>query len=246
MDFELKGQHAVVTGGTRGIGRGIVLALVEQGVTVTTCYTQDSEDADSLPVLVAERGGQVNLIKADVREAGDVERLMQGAVDAFGPITALVNNAGVISHLPLEAMEPAEWHRIIDTNVSGMYNTIRAALPRFTEKASIVNISSGVAKHGMPFAAHYVTSKAAIFGLTRALCKELGPRGIRVNCLASGVIDNTGHKNPRGDEGKAMYIEMTSLRRLGEPDDIADVVCFLVSDASRYMTGAIVEVDGGI
>ncbi|GAA0538072.1 SDR family NAD(P)-dependent oxidoreductase [Paractinoplanes ferrugineus] len=246
MDFELKGRHAVVTGGTRGIGRATVLALIEQGVAVTTCFTSDSAESESLPGAVADLGGQLHLVRTDVRDAEQVGALMDSAVGRFGPITALVNNAGVISHLPLEAMEPAEWHRILDTNVSGMYNTIRAALPHFTEQASVVNISSGVARHGMPFAAHYVTSKAAIFGLTRALCKELGPRGVRVNCLASGVIDNTGHKNPRGDEGKAMYVEMTSLRRLGEPAEIADVVCFLLSDASRYMTGAIFEVDGGI
>jgi 3-oxoacyl-[acyl-carrier protein] reductase len=91
-----------------------------------------------------------------------------------------------------------------------------------------------------------VTSKAGIFGFTRALCKELGPRGIRVNAVASGIIDNTGQKNPRGDEGNAMYVAMTSLKRLGEPSDIADVVTFLVSDAARYVTGAVLEVDGGI
>jgi 3-oxoacyl-[acyl-carrier protein] reductase len=246
MDFELKGKNVVVTGGTSGIGRGIVLALMDQGASVTTCYTRENEAAQSLAAEVASRQAQVRLVRADIRHLDQVEHLMAEAVSSFGPLHALVNNAGVISHAPLEQMDPQEWDRIIDTNVSGMYRTVHAAIPRFAPPASIVNISSGVGMAGMPNAAHYVTSKAAILGFTRAMCKELGPRGIRVNAIASGIVDGTGQRPPAGEAAMAMYVGMTSLRRLGEPSDIADVVMFLVSDAARYVTGAIVAADGGI
>lgn len=247
MDFELKGAHVVVTGGTSGIGRGIVQALVDQGASVTTCYTRDNELAASLAAEIAERSLPVRLVRADIRDADQVERLLAGSYEAFGPLTGLVNNAGVISHHPLAELEPEEWGRIIDTNVSGMYRTVRAALGRFGDGGgSIVNISSGVAQAGMPNAAHYVTSKAAIFGFSRAMCKELGPRGIRVNAVASGIVDGTGQRSPLGDAATPIYIGMTSLKRLGEPGDIADVVLFLLSNAARYVTGAVVAADGGI
>jgi 3-oxoacyl-[acyl-carrier protein] reductase len=244
LDFGLKGKHVLVTGGTRGIGRAIVRALVAQSAAVTTCYTQEGEAVRSL--IDELPGADLRLVRADIRNADDTQKLVSEAQETFGKLDGLVNNAGVISHFPLAEMPPEEWSRIIDTNVSGMYNTVRAALGYFATPGSIVNVTSGVGRAGMPYAAHYVTSKAAIMGFTRAMCKELGPTGIRVNAIASGVVDNTGQKNPRGEEGKAMYIAMTSLRRLGEPDDIADVALFLLSDAARYMTGAIVEVDGGI
>lgn len=246
MDFELKEKHVVVTGGTNGIGRGIVTALMDQGACVTTCYTKENDAAKSLADEVASRQAQVRLVRADVRDARQVEHLMAQAYQTYGPLTCLVNNAGVISHLPLADLPAEEWDRIIDTNVNGMYRTVRAALGRFASPASIVNISSGVGLAGMPNAAHYVTSKAAILGYTRALCKELGPKGIRVNAVTSGVVDGTGHPFPAGEAGKAMYINMTSLRRLGQPRDIADVVLFLASDAARYVSGAFVATDGGI
>src|SRR5215207_4307114 len=131
MDFELKGAHVVVTGGTSGIGRGIVQALVDQGASVTTCYTRENELAASLAEDISARGLPVRLVRADIRDTEQVERLMAEAHEAFGPLTGLVNNAGVISHHPLEELEPEEWGRIIDTNVSGMYRTVRSALGRF-------------------------------------------------------------------------------------------------------------------
>lgn len=246
MDFELKGKHVVVTGGTNGIGRGIVLGLVEQGVKVTTCYSREGEAAESLAKEVAARGGQVHVVRADVRDSAQVENLMSEAHQTFGALHGLVNNAGVISHMPIEELPPDEWERIINTNVGGMYRTVHSAVGKFAETASIVNISSGVGMAGMPNAAHYVASKAAILGFTRATCKELGPKGIRVNAITSGIIDGTGQRSPAGDAAKPIYIGMTSLKRLGEPSDIADVVAFLLSDAARYVTGAFIAADGGI
>jgi 3-oxoacyl-[acyl-carrier protein] reductase len=246
VDFELKGKHVVVTGGTSGIGRGIVSALAGQGVSVTTCYSRDNDAYRSLAQLAASSPTPIEVVRADVRDSAQVQGLFAAAVERHGPVHALVNSAGVISHAPIEELAEEEWQRILDTNVGGMYRTVRAASASFADGASVVNISSGVAFAGMPDAAHYVASKAAIVGFTRAMCKELGPRGIRVNAITSGIIDGTGQSSPAGEAGLQMYRQMTSLKRLGDVGDIADVVLFLISDAARYVTGASLAVDGGM
>lgn len=245
LDFGLKGRHVVVTGGSRGIGRATVLALAGQGAAVTACYVNESPQVESLRRELEAQGAQGLLVRADVSEPEDATRLCAEARRAHGPIDGVVNNAGVISHLPVEQLGPGEWHRVLDTNLSGMYHVIHAALPHFAETASIVNISSAVAHHGMPNAAHYVAAKAGVMGLTRALAKELGGRGVRVNCIASGLVE-TDQMAAVSPEGRARYEQMISLHRLGRPDEIADPVLFLISDASRYVTGATLDVHGGI
>ncbi|MFE5584799.1 SDR family oxidoreductase [Kitasatospora sp. NPDC056531] len=245
MDFNLDGKHALVTGGSRGIGRATVLALADQGASVTACYVRDSAEVESLRKELADRGARGNLVRCDITDAEQTARLCAGADGAFGPIDAVVNNAGVISHHPLADLAPEQWKRVLDTNLTGMYHVIRSALPFFATTASVVNISSAVAHHGMPGAAHYVASKAGVMGLTRALAKELGPRGIRVNCVASGLVE-TDQMKAVTEEGKARYRQMISLGRLGVPAEIADVVLFLLSEASRYVTGATLDADGGI
>ena len=245
MDYELKGKHAIVTGGSRGIGRATVLALARQGVRVSTCYVRDSEDVGALAEELEQLGADKLILRCDVTDTVQVDRLVEQAERNFGPVDLLVNNAGVISHLPLEKLEPEEWRRVLDTNLTGMYTTIRRCLPVFASAAAVVNITSAVAKHGMPAASHYVASKAAVMGLTRALCKELGPRGVRVNAIASGLID-TDQMNAVSAEGRAKYNQMISVGRIGRPEEIAQAVLFLASGAASYITGATVDVDGGI
>ncbi|AIS01727.1 SDR family oxidoreductase [Streptomyces glaucescens] len=245
VDFGLKGRHVLVTGGTRGIGRATVLALAAQGASVTACHVREGDAAGSLRRELDEQGFQGSVVRCDIADPEQVERLVTTAHGTHGAIDAVVNNAGVISHLPLERLSPQEWHRILDTNLTGMYQVIRAALPYLADAASVVNVSSAVAHHGMPGAAHYVASKAGVMGLTRALAKELGPRGVRVNCVASGLVETDQMKAVTA-QGRARYEEMISLRRLGRPEEIADVVLFLVSPASRYVTGATLDADGGI
>lgn len=242
---DFKGKHVLVTGGARGIGRATVLALAARGAAVTACYVNESERVESLRAELDELGARGTLVRADISDHEDAARLAAGAHERFGAVDAVVNNAGVISHHPLRDLPPAEWQRVLDTNLSGMYHVIRGVLPYVAESASIVNISSAVAHHGMPGAAHYVASKAGVMGLTRALAKELGPQGIRVNCIASGLIETDQMKAVTA-EGKARYEQMISLGRLGRPEEIADVVLFLASPAARYVTGATLDVDGGI
>lgn len=244
-DFALKGRHVLVTGGSRGIGRATVLALAAQGASVTACYVNESEHVESLRRELDERGAHGSLLRCDVADQAQAVRLCAHAHQTYGPVDAVVNNAGVISHHPLEDLPPEEWSRILDTNLTGTYNVIRSVLPYVAEVASVVNISSAVAHHGMPAAAHYVASKAGVMGLTRALAKELGPRGVRVNCIASGLVE-TDQMKAVTPEGRARYEQMISLRRMGRPEEIADVALFLVSPAARYVTGATLNVDGGI
>jgi 3-oxoacyl-[acyl-carrier protein] reductase len=245
IDLDLKGGNVIVTGGSRGIGRAIVLALAAQGATVTAAYVHESDAVTSLRGELAALGARAELVRVDVTDAAQTTVLAARVAEAHGPVTGLVNNAGVISHLPLAALTPDEWQRILDTNLTGVYHLSRATLPHFADTAAIVNISSAVAHHGMPGAAHYVASKAGVMGLTRALAKELGPRGIRVNCIASGLVE-TDQMQAVSEEGKARYRQMIALGRLGQPDEIADAVLFLLSRAARYITGATLDADGGI
>lgn len=248
MSIDLTGKRVVVTGGTRGIGRGIVLAMADAGAQVLTCYRTDGEAVERLTRQLKELGGDHHVIRADVSSAADVVELAEETTARLGGVDVLVNNAGVISHVPYEELLLEEWDRVLQTNLTGTFLTIQKLLPLMGEGASIVNVGSRAAVAGIPQRAHYTASKAAVVGLTRSLCKELGRRGIRVNVVAPGVI-NTDEGN-MSDEQKAEFIKryshLTALGRFGTPDEIAGAVLFLASDLSSYITGETLHVDGGV
>lgn len=244
MQLDLKGRSALVTGGSRGIGRAITLALARQGADVVACYRQHSAAVES---LAREAGdlGNVELVQADVCREEDVARLLGRCRERFGRLDIVVNNAGAISHAPLSDLPPAEWHRMLDTNLTSIYLVLREALPLLSEGASVINVGSSVATRGMAAAAHYTASKAGIIGLTRSLCKELGPRGIRVNTLAPGIIE-TDMVSRLTPAQRAKYEALAALGRLGQPEDLAGAVLYLASDLSRFVSGITLEVNGGI
>jgi 3-oxoacyl-[acyl-carrier protein] reductase len=244
-DLALRGRRALVTGGGRGIGRAIALALAEQGVSVAACYTRDESAAAALQDALSQFGNGSYTARADVASEESVAALVDGVRDRLGGLDVLVNNAGVVSHRPLEELDRAEWQRVLDTNLTGTYMVTRAALPLLRPGASIINISSAVAMVGMPARAHYTASKAGTLGLTRSLCKELGARDIRVNAIAPGIIqtDQVGHLT---DAQKERYASFAALNRLGEPADVGSVALFLASDLSRFVSGVTINVDGGI
>nr|BAJ52686.1 putative 3-oxoacyl-ACP reductase [Streptomyces sp. TA-0256] len=249
MNLSLDGQHVLVTGGTRGIGRAVVLALAGAGADVITCHRQDSEEAQSLARELKELPGDHHLVKADVGDPDDVERLLDACKSRFGTLDTVVNNAGVISHVPFAELPLAEWQRIIAANLTAPFLVVQKALPLLSENASIVNIGSRVATVGLPLRAHYTASKAGVIGLSRSLAKELGPRGVRVNVVAPGVIETEEAARLDPQEYEALqqrYRHMTALGRLGLPAEVASVVTFLASPASAYLTGEIIHVDGGI
>jgi NAD(P)-dependent dehydrogenase (short-subunit alcohol dehydrogenase family) len=244
--FDLKGRNALVTGGSRGIGRAIVVALARQGAAVATCYSRDGEAVDDLRAELAEIGADALLVRADVSVEADVERLVSVVAERFGGrLDILVNNAAVVSHDPVAQTSLDEWRRVLEINVTGTFLVVHASVPLLATGASIVNIGSAGAFRGAPDTAAYMTSKAAVDGFTRAMCKELGPRGIRVNTLAAGYTA-TDQMAAVPEARKAVIAARTALGRVARPDEIASAVLFLASDASSYITGATLAVDGGI
>ena len=245
MSIRLEGKNALVTGGSRGVGRGIVLALAQAGANVLTCYRQDAEAAQSLARELKETPGQHHVMQADVTQPDEVTELIGECRDRLGSLHVVVNNAGTISHVPFAELTLAEWHRVIDTNLTAAAQVIQQALPLLADGSSVIGIGSRVATVGIPLRAHYTAAKAGLIGLSRSLAKELGPRGIRVNVIAPGVIDTEEAKQLPA-ERREHYTRLAALGRLGRPDEVGAAVLFLASDESSYITGETLHVDGGI
>lgn len=249
MDLGLTGKRALVTGGSRGVGRGIVLALARQGVDVVTCYRQPSEAVTTLERELKEIGGNHLVVRADLADPDDVRLLLDECRRHLGGLDLVVNNAGTISHVPYEDLTLAQWQLVIDTNLTAAHLVVQHAIPMLGAGASVVNIGSKSSEVGIPLRAHYTATKAALRGLTRSLAKEFGGRGLRFNVLALGVIRTEALAALPEEQRAAMvqrYSAKTALGRLGEPDEVAGAVLWLASDLSRYVTGATIHVDGGI
>jgi len=237
-------NNALVTGGTRGIGRSIVDTLVAAGATVVTCYRDDDEAGNQLARELKQTGGEHHVMRADVADPGQVDDLVEQCRQRLGQLDTLVLNAGVISHIPLADLDFKEWNRVLAANLTSAYLVTQRCLPVLRDGASVVAIGSAVALRGLPMRAHYTAAKAGLIGLVRTMSKELGQRGIRVNLVAPGVIDTGDESMPAPVRGR--YESLTALGRLGRPADVAKVVRFLASDAAGYITGQTITVDGGI
>jgi 3-oxoacyl-[acyl-carrier protein] reductase len=250
MDLGLKGKKALVTGGTRGVGRGVVLALARAGVDVVTCYQRDSEYVASLERELKETGGDHHVLRADLSRPEEIAALLAKVRELHGDrLDLLVNNAGAISHIPYAELPLEEWQRILATNVTGAHLVIQHALPLLGAGSSVVSIGSRAVDAGIPLRAHYTTTKAALVGLNRSLAKEFGPQGIRFNVVALGVIETENFHAMPEEQRKLMserYGAKTALGRLGTPDEVAGAILWLASDLSRYVTGNTIGVDGGI
>ena len=245
MNLDLIGKKALVTGGSRGIGHAIVLALAQQGVSVAAGYQQESKAVQNLALELESLRNNSYVFQADVSDEKAVKNLVDSAHQRFGTLDILVNNAGIVSHKPLSMMEFTEWQHILNTNLSSMYLVTRAALELMTEGGSIINIASAVAAVGMPGRTHYTASKAGVVGFTRSLCKEVGQRAIRANVIAPGIIETDQAANLTPEQ-RVRYANLAALGRLGQPEDIASAVLFLASDLSRFVSGVTFVVDGGI
>jgi 3-oxoacyl-[acyl-carrier protein] reductase len=234
----LEGRTALVTGGSRGIGRAIAAELANAGAQVVVGYRSGGEEAEG---VASEIGGKA--IQADVSDPGEAKRL----VDEAGEVDVLVNNAGVTRDGLLVRMPDEDWRNVLDTNLGGTFNTCRAASRGMMKRRSgaIVNISSVVGVHGNPGQTNYAASKAGIIGFTKALARELGSRGVRANVVAPGYI-STRLTNELPEELRQTMLANTPLGRFGEARDVAGAVRFLCSDAAAFVTGEVLLVDGGL
>ncbi len=244
FDAGLSGQVAIVTGGSRGIGRAIVEILAASGMDVTFTYLGNETAAND--VIAANPGAKIFAGKVDVRDAAACAALAEKVFERAGKIDLLVNNAGVIRDNPLTAFEDADVKDVLDTNVTGTFNMTRAIAPFMVSKrrGKIINISSVSAEKGGRGQTNYAASKGAINSFTKALAVELAPRNITVNAVAPGVIETEMSQTVRelaGDQINARIL----LKRIGKPADIAHAVWFLSSRFADYITGEILHVDGG-
>jgi 3-oxoacyl-[acyl-carrier protein] reductase len=238
-DFcSLEGRTALVTGGSRGIGRAIAAELANAGAEVVIGYRSGAEEAEQ---VAGEIGGRA--VQADISEPEEAKRL----VDEAGDLDILVNNAGVTRDGLLARMSDEDWRVVLDTNLGGTFNTCRAASRGMMKRrgGTVVNVSSIVGVHGNPGQTNYSASKAGIIGFTKALARELGSRGVRANVVAPGYI-STRLTNELPEELQQSMLANTPLGRFGDPEDVAGAVRFLSSDASSFITGEVLLVDGGL
>lgn len=245
------GGNHLVTGGTRGIGRSIVLGLAEAGGNVVTCYGSDEEAADRLRRELDKTPGEHHVVRADVADAAQIERLVEEAGSHYGSLTSAIHNAGIISHIPFEKLPAAEWTRVLDTNLTAAFVLAQSALPLLGEGSSLVFVGSKAALVGIPLRAHYTAAKAGLLGLTRSLSKELGPRGIRVNLVAPGIVDTTEPGSADADDPALTarldeYRKRSPLGRLATPQEVANVALFLAGPQASFITGEAINVDGGL
>ena len=244
----LEGRKAVVTGGSRGIGREICLLLAENGADVALAYRKSTVEAEQLREEIAAMGRSCIAVQADVSASADVDRFVTQAAQALGGIDILVNCAGVFPQALIEDITDEDWSRVMRINLDGAFYACRAAAPYLKNSGKngrIINLSSQAALNGTAHGAHYGASKAALLGLTYCLAKELGPDGITVNAILPGRIDTEmlAYATP---ERRAQWLQSTPLGRFGDTADIAELTVFLASDKGGYIMGAKINVNGGL
>ncbi len=242
----LEGKVAIITGAGRGIGRATALLFASEGAKVVVADI-DQEAAKKVADEIAASKGEALPTKVDVSSPEDAEKMAKAAVDAFGGIDVLVNNAGIIRDKTLLKMSHEEFNRVIEVNLKGVFNCTKAVVPHMLEKGSgvILNASSVVALYGNFGQTNYVASKCAVIGMTKVWARELGPKGIRVNAVAPGFI-TTDMTESIPEEVKNAIVSRIPLGRMGSPEDVAFVYLFLASDEARYINGAVISVDGGM
>lgn len=243
----LKDKVAIITGSNRGIGKEIAKKLAQLGANIVLNYRSNEEEATNVEEEIKAIGVEVIKVKGDISKSEDVENLISTAKERFGKIDILVNNAGITKDQLLIRMKEKDFDDVIDVNLKGVFNCLKAISPVMIKQRSgkIVNISSVVGVTGNAGQVNYAASKAGVIGMTKSLAKELGARGINVNAVAPGFIQ-TDMTNSLSDKYKEQISNSIPLKRFGTTEDVANVVAFLVSDMASYITGQVINIDGGM
>lgn len=238
---------ALISGGSRGIGRATALRLAQDGYDIGFCYRSDEQAAKELDLEISESGVRSLAVKADVSDGDSVRAFVAETEQSLGPIDVAVTSAGITRDNPLLLMRDEEWDQVVDTNLSGVYHVCRAVIFEMMKRkaGSIVNISSVAGVYGNATQTNYAASKAGIIGFSRSLAKEVGRYGIRANVVAPGFIE-TDMTADLNEKVRKQAISSIPLRRLGRAEEVADLVSFLVSERSSYITGGVFQIDGGI
>jgi 3-oxoacyl-[acyl-carrier protein] reductase len=241
------GKTALITGGSRGIGRACVARLAAEGAKVAFVYQSNQAAAESLVAELQSAPAQVQSIQADVRDFNRARQIVEQLIEQWQRLDVLVNSAGIVMDGLLGAMTQEQWCKVIETNLGGTYNYCHAVTqPMMMERrGSIVNISSTAAEFASRGQVNYAASKGGIDGLTRAMAKELAVRNIRVNAVAPGMIETDMSQVVRGVAGDQLK-KVIPMKRIGRAEEIAAVVAFLASDEASYLTGQVIRVDGGL
>ncbi len=244
--MNLEGKSAIVTGGSLGIGTAIALKLAEYGANVAINYRKHKDEAEEVVSKVEAMGRKGLVVQADISSFNEAEKMVNKVISEFDGIDILVNNAGINWDGVIWKMTEEQWDRVIEVNLKGYFNYIRAVAPIFREQKSgkIVNVTSINGIRGKFGQANYSASKAGIIGLTKTVARELGKYGINVNAVAPGLIE-TDMVREAPENVRQMALEEIVLKRIGQPEEVANVVAFLCSDLARHITGEVIKVDGG-
>jgi 3-oxoacyl-[acyl-carrier protein] reductase len=243
----LAGRTALVTGGSRGIGRSICLLLAKADAFVVINYVSGEEAAQRTLHLIRKTGGQAALRRFDVSDPGAVDGSVSEIIKEFGKIDILVNNAGISRDGLLGRMKDADWNDVLTTNLSGAFHMCRAVSKHMirNRKGRIITVASTAGEAGNPGQANYSAAKAGLVGLTKSLARELAPRNILVNCVSPGIIEGGMSDRLTEDQLEAIRTHVP-LKRTGKPEDVAAAVLFLCSEMSDYVTGQVIRVNGGL